>query len=334
MFSEPVVRSAQTVHLSCIISNELTQASTWASSPRSTIGCVQNDFWAYGMFGTNRAPILHRHQQYLQMDQNEILHDPCHLGVPSGASKTISKPLVCSVQTTHLSCVKISTISNEMNQASTWASSPRSTIGCVQNDFWAYGMFSTNHAPILNQHQHYLQIDQNAIPHDPRHLGLPSGASKMIFETMVRLAQTIHHLVSRLALSPNELSQASTWTSSPWSTIRWVQNNFWACGTFGANHATILHQVWHYLQSDWIELPLEPRHLGVPSGVSKMISVPTLCLAQTVHLSCTDTNTIFKWTKTRFHMTQWPWSSIRCVQNDFWGCGMFGTNRAPISHQH
>ena len=42
---------------------------------------------------------------------NEIPHDPCHLGVPSGASNTISEPMVRSAQTVHRSCVKISTIS-------------------------------------------------------------------------------------------------------------------------------------------------------------------------------------------------------------------------------
>jgi hypothetical protein len=41
--------------------------------------------------------------------------------------------------------------SNGPNRASTWDSSPRSTIGCVQNDFWAYGTFSANCAPILLQ---------------------------------------------------------------------------------------------------------------------------------------------------------------------------------------
>jgi hypothetical protein len=35
------------------------RASSWASSPRRTIGCLQNDFSAYGTFGPNRAPILH-----------------------------------------------------------------------------------------------------------------------------------------------------------------------------------------------------------------------------------------------------------------------------------
>ena len=49
--------------------------------------------------------------------------------------------------------------------------------------------------------------------------------------------------------------------------------------------------------------PLEPRHLGVPSGASKMISEPMVRLVQTVLLSCTDTNTVCKRTEMRFHMT-------------------------------
>jgi hypothetical protein len=45
------------------------------------------------------------------MDQNEILHDPHHLGVPSGASKMISVLTVRPAQTEHQSWIKISTIS-------------------------------------------------------------------------------------------------------------------------------------------------------------------------------------------------------------------------------
>jgi hypothetical protein len=45
------------------------------------------------------------------MERKEIPHDPRHLGVPSGASKTIFEPMVRSTQTVHLSCIKISTIS-------------------------------------------------------------------------------------------------------------------------------------------------------------------------------------------------------------------------------
>jgi hypothetical protein len=48
---------------------------------------------------------------------------------------------------------------------------------------------------------------------------------------------------------------------------------------------------------DWNEIPQDPHHLGVQSGVSKTISELMVCLAQIVHLSCTDTNTISKWTK-------------------------------------
>jgi len=51
------------------------------------------------------------------------------------------------------------------------------------------------------------------------------------------------------------------------------------------------------------ELPLEPRHLVVLSGASKMISESMVRLAQTVHLSCPDTNTITKEKEVRFHMT-------------------------------
>jgi len=51
------------------------------------------------------------------------------------------------------------------------------------------------------------------------------------------------------------------------------------------------------------ELPIEPRHLGVPSDASKTISEPMVRLAQTVHLSCTDTNTVSKEKEVRFRMT-------------------------------
>ena len=43
-------------------------------------------------------------------------------------------------------------------------------------------MFGANHAPIFSRHLDYLQTDRNEIRHDPHHLGVPSGASKMIFE--------------------------------------------------------------------------------------------------------------------------------------------------------
>jgi hypothetical protein len=54
---------------------------------------------------------MHRNEYYLQTDQKEILHDPHHLEVPSGASKMISETTVRSTQTMHLSWIKSSTVS-------------------------------------------------------------------------------------------------------------------------------------------------------------------------------------------------------------------------------
>ena len=43
----------------------------------------------------------------------------------------------------------------------------------------------------------------NEIPRDPRHLAVPSGASKMISEPVVRLVQTCTYLALTLTPSPN-----------------------------------------------------------------------------------------------------------------------------------
>ena len=90
---------------------------------------------------------------------------------------------------------------------------------------------------------------------------------------------------------------------SPRSSIGCVQNDVRAYGTSDANHAPILCQDEHYVQMDRNELSLEPRHFGVPTGASKIISEPMVRLAQTMHLSCTDTNTISKEKEVGFHMT-------------------------------
>jgi hypothetical protein len=80
-------------------------------SPRSSIGCIQNDFRPYGMFGSNLDPILHQDELYLQTDRLEHPLELHHLGVPSDVSKTISEPMVRSSQTEQLPCAKMSTIS-------------------------------------------------------------------------------------------------------------------------------------------------------------------------------------------------------------------------------
>jgi hypothetical protein len=47
----------------------------------------------------------------------------------------------------------------------------------------------------------------NRAPLEPRHQGVPLGVPKMIYDPMVHLTQTEHHL-SRLALSANGLNRA------------------------------------------------------------------------------------------------------------------------------
>ena len=51
------------------------------------------------------------------------------------------------------------------------------------------------------------------------------------------------------------------------------------------------------------ELPLDQLHVGVSSGVPKMISMPVVHLVQTVHLSCAEINIISKQTEMSFHLT-------------------------------
>jgi hypothetical protein len=48
---------------------------------------------------------------------------------------------------------------------------------------------------------------------------------------------------------------------------------------------------------DWDEIPHDLRLQGVPSSASKTISELVVRLAQAVHLSCSDTNTVSKQTE-------------------------------------
>jgi hypothetical protein len=79
-------------------------------SPTSSIE-YSKPFLSLSYIWRKLCTYLHRHYHCLQTDQNEILHDPCHIGDPPAASKTIFKPKVCSTKIVHISCVKISTIS-------------------------------------------------------------------------------------------------------------------------------------------------------------------------------------------------------------------------------
>jgi hypothetical protein len=145
------------------------------------------------------------------MDQNEVPHDTRHLDVPSGASKMISEPMVCLVQTVQLSCVKICTISKWIETASTLALSPRSTIGCIQNDLWAYDM--------LVQTVHLTCTDSNTVfkrTQTSFHFSLVTlkyhrVRPKWFLSLWCVCCNPCTYLASTQTLSKNEPNRASTW---------------------------------------------------------------------------------------------------------------------------
>jgi hypothetical protein len=88
---------------------------------------------------------------HLQMDPNKLRLEPRHLGVSSGASKMISEPIVRSAQTVLLYCTETNSIPKRTETRFHMTNSPRSSIRYIQDEFLAYDMFNTNHAPTLSQ---------------------------------------------------------------------------------------------------------------------------------------------------------------------------------------
>jgi hypothetical protein len=118
-----------------------------------------------------------------------------------------------------------------------------------------------------------------------------SGASKTISKYVCRKPCT--YLAPTLTLPPNRRKLDSTWPTSlgvPTGASK-MNSEAMVCSE---HHAPILRQDYHYLQTDRNELPLKLCYLVVSSGASKTIYEPIVRLAQTMHLPCTDTNTISK----------------------------------------
>ena len=151
MISMLMVRLTQTVHLSCVkISticpkgqNDLPLEPGYLVVPSSASKTICKPM-------VHLAQTMHLSwtdtNTVSKQKRSEIPHDPRHLGVPSGASKMIFEPMVCLTQTMPTT---LTLFPNGQKWDSTWPTSPRSSIGCVQNDFRAYGMLDANRAPIL-----------------------------------------------------------------------------------------------------------------------------------------------------------------------------------------
>jgi hypothetical protein len=121
----------------------------------------------------------------------------------------------------------------------------------------------------------------------------------MISEPIIQLAQTVHlscietNTVSKrtetsfhLSFHPVHLKQFSE------PMVRMAQTMHLSCTKTNTTSKKDRKEILH-----------DPRHLGVPSGASKIISEAMVHLVQTMDLCCTETNTISKWTETRFYMT-------------------------------
>ena len=140
-------------------------------------------------------------------------------------------------------------------------------------------------------------MDRNEIPHDPCHLGVTLGVSKMIFEAMVRSAQTMHLSCTDTGSQWTKMRFHMTLVTYEYHRVRPKRfPSLWY-----VRHKPCTYLAPKLAPTDRNKTPHDPRHLGVPSGVSKMISKPMVCSAPTVHLSCTDTGS--QQTKTRFHLT-------------------------------
>jgi hypothetical protein len=161
------------------------------------------------------------------MDRNRIPHDPRHLGVPSGASKMISEPMVHSKQTVHLSCIKICTISKtdriELPLEPFKLGVPSDASRTISEP--------TVHS---EQNMHLSCTDTNTISQWTKTRFHMTNVTYEIHRMCSKWFSSLWYiwrkrgtfLVSRLALSPNKPNRASTWALSPRNTIRCIQNDF------------------------------------------------------------------------------------------------------------
>jgi hypothetical protein len=138
-----------------------------------------------GASKTISKPMLHLaltvHISWIRTNQNELPLEPRDLGVPSDASKMISKPMVHLAQTVYLSCTDTNTISKQTERR-----------------------FHRTHI-----------IEEFHRPCPKRFLSLWYFRRK-----------PCTYLASKLALSPNRPKQASSKASSHRSTFGCVRNDF------------------------------------------------------------------------------------------------------------
>jgi hypothetical protein len=178
--------------------------------------------------------------------------------------------------------------SNGLKQTSTWATSPRSTIRCVQKWFmslwYVWRKWCTYLEPTLTLSPNRPKRD-STWPTSPRS---SIRCIQTISEPMVRSTQT--ELSFRLCLvTKNYHRVRPKWFLSLWYVWRK------SC-TYLAPTLTLSPNGWKQ-DSTW------PTSPGDPSGASKLISKFMVHLTENVHLSCVKISTISKRTESSFHLS-------------------------------
>jgi hypothetical protein len=156
MISEHTVRSAQTVHLSWIkISTVSKRTETSFPFEPHHLGVPSGASKTISEFMVQLAQTVH----LSCIETNTIskwIETSFHLSLVTQEYHPVHpKQFLCLWYIWRkpftYRALKLTLSPNGPKQHSTRPTSPRSSIGCVQNDFWAYGTFSANRSPILSQ---------------------------------------------------------------------------------------------------------------------------------------------------------------------------------------
>ena len=149
--------------------------------------------------------------------------------------------MVHSTQTVHLSCAEINTVSkrNKMSFHLTH----------VTKEFHRVRPKTTSEPIACSaQTMHLSCVEINTISKRTEtrfHFTHVTSEYHQVYPNLFMslwciLRKPCTYLMSWLTLSPNRLKRASTSSTSPRSTIRFIPTDFWAYCTFGTKHESIL----------------------------------------------------------------------------------------------
>jgi hypothetical protein len=179
-----------------------------------------------------------------------------------------------------------------------------------------------------------LQTDRHKIPHDPRHLGVLSSVSKIIFEPVVSSAQTVH-------LSCVKISTISKRTESSFHLSLVTYENHGMRPKLFLSLWYVCHKPWTYLSLTLTQSPITPKEDSTrPTSPRCSIECfqnililwyvqrkPCTYLAPRLALSLNEP----KRASTRASSPTWTFG---CVQNKVLAYCTFGANHAPILYRH